>query len=49
MEKDRPHKHDLTSRHGGMARFASDMTDWAFCSAVENGEFSYRVYCFAKD
>jgi hypothetical protein len=25
------------------------MTDWAFCSAVENGEFSYRVYCFAKD
>jgi ubiquinone/menaquinone biosynthesis C-methylase UbiE len=49
MEKDRPHKRDLISRHGGIARFASDMTDWAFCSAVENGEFSYRVYCFAKD
>ena len=49
MEKDRPHKHELTSRHGGMTRFASDMTDWAFCRAVENGEFSYRVYCFAKD
>jgi len=49
MEKNKPRKHELTSRHGGLTRFASDVTDWAFCRAVENGEFSYRVYCFAKD
>jgi ubiquinone/menaquinone biosynthesis C-methylase UbiE len=49
MEKDRPHKHELTSRHGAMTRFASDMTDWTFCRAVEEGEFSYRVYSFVKD
>ena len=49
MEKDSPHKHELTSRHGPFTRFASDMTDWAFCNAVESGEFSYRVYCFIKD
>jgi hypothetical protein len=49
MEKNLPRKHELTSRHGSFTRFASDMTDWAFCRAVESGEFSYRVYCFAKD
>ena len=49
MEKDLPRKKDLTSHHGPLTRFASDMTDWAFCRAVEKGEFTYRVYCFAKD
>jgi hypothetical protein len=49
MERDRPHKQDLTGRHGTMTRFASDMTDWAFCRSVEKGEFTYRVYRFEKD
>lgn len=53
-EKNSPRKHDLISRHGsaiprGFARFASDMTDWAFNGALRAGEFTYRVYCFARD
>jgi ubiquinone/menaquinone biosynthesis C-methylase UbiE len=49
-----PRKHDLISRHGaamprGLTRYASDLTDWAFNGALQRGEFSYRVYCFAKD
>lgn len=53
-EKNSPRKHDLISRHGsaiprGFARYASDMTDWAFNGALRTGEFTYRVYCFAKD
>ncbi len=49
MERDRPRKQELTGNHGLLTRFASDMTDWAFCRAVERGEFTYRVYCFVKD
>ncbi|HEY7052831.1 MAG TPA: class I SAM-dependent methyltransferase [Mycobacterium sp.] len=49
MEKNLPRKAELTGRHGRMTRFASDMTDWAFCRAVQNGEFTYRAYCFVKD
>ena len=53
-KKNSPRKHDLISRHGsaiprGFARYASDMTDWAFNGALRTGEFTYRVYCFAKD
>ena len=49
-----PRKHDRISRHGatmprGFARYASDVTDWAFNGALQRGEFTYRVYCFAKD
>jgi len=25
------------------------MTDWAFNGALKRGEFTYRLYCFAKD
>jgi hypothetical protein len=35
--------------HGGLARFAAGMTDWAFNGALKRGEFTYRLYCFAKD
>jgi hypothetical protein len=28
MEEDRPHKRELTNRHGEFTRFASDMTEW---------------------
>jgi len=53
-EKNAPRKHDLISRHGpamprGFARYASDVTDWAFNGALQRGEFTYRAYCFAKD
>jgi SAM-dependent methyltransferase len=53
-EKNAPRKHDLISRHGSAisrryARYASDVTDWAFNGALQRGEFTYRVYCFAKD
>jgi ubiquinone/menaquinone biosynthesis C-methylase UbiE len=53
-EKNSPRKHALISRHGPaiprvMARFGSDMTDWAFNGALRSGEFTYRRYCFAKD
>jgi ubiquinone/menaquinone biosynthesis C-methylase UbiE len=53
-EKNAPRKHDLISRHGsaiprGFARYASDMTDWAFNGALRRGEFTYRVYLFAKE
>jgi hypothetical protein len=53
-EKNAPRKHDLISRPGpamprGFARYASDVTDWAFNGALQRGEFTYRVYCFAKD
>ena len=49
-----PRKHDLIRRHGatmprGFARYASDVTDWAFNGALQRGEFTYRAYCFAKD
>ena len=53
-EKNSPRKQDLISRHGPamprrFTRYASDMTDWAFNGALRTGEFTYRVYCFAKD
>jgi SAM-dependent methyltransferase len=53
-ERNLPRKHDLINRHGsaiprGLARYGSDMTDWAFNGALRTGEFTYRVYCFAKD
>jgi ubiquinone/menaquinone biosynthesis C-methylase UbiE len=53
-EKNAPRKHALISRHGtamprGLTRYASDMTDWAFNGALQRGEFTYQVYCFAKD
>ena len=52
--KNSPWKHKLISRHGSaiprsFARYASDMTDWAFNGALQRGEFAYRVYCFVKD
>ena len=31
------------------ARYASDMTDWAFNGALRGGEYTYRVYLFTKD
>jgi hypothetical protein len=43
---------EVSCGHGGGAsftRFASDVTDWAICRAVQNGEFSYGVYRFTKD
>jgi ubiquinone/menaquinone biosynthesis C-methylase UbiE len=53
-KKNAPRKHELISRHGsaiprGFARYASDMTDWAFNGALRTGEFTYRAYCFAQD
>lgn len=53
-ERNAPRKHELISRHGpamprSFARYASDVTDWAFNGALQRGEFTYRVYCFAKD
>ena len=30
-------------------RFSSDLTDWAFNGALRSGEFTYRVYSFAKE
>lgn len=53
-EKNAPRKHELIGRHGsaiprGFARYASDMTDWAFNGALRTGEFTYRVYLFTKD
>ena len=47
-----PRNHELISRHGatmrrGFTRYASDVTDWAFNGALQRGEFTYRVYCFA--
>jgi hypothetical protein len=53
-EKNAPRKQSLISRHGSavprrFARYASDMTDWAFNGALRNGDFTYRVYLFAKD
>ena len=53
-ERNSPRKRDLISRHGptmqrGLARYASDVTDWAFNGALRSGEFTYRVCCFAKD
>ncbi|MGB8206584.1 MAG: class I SAM-dependent methyltransferase [Mycobacterium sp.] len=53
-EKNVLRKHALISRHGPaiprvMARFSSDVTDWAFSGALRTGEFTYRMYCFAKD
>ena len=53
-EKNRPRKQELISHHGaamprGFTRFSSDLTDWAFNGALQRGEFTYQVYCFAKD
>jgi SAM-dependent methyltransferase len=53
-EKNAPRKHALISRHGPaiprvLARYGSDVTDWAFNGALRSGEFTYRRYCFAKD
>jgi ubiquinone/menaquinone biosynthesis C-methylase UbiE len=48
-EKNLPRKQDMISHHGGLARYASEVTDWAFNGAVHSGEFCYRMYCFAKD
>ncbi len=52
-EQNAPRKHALIDRHGsaiprGFARYASDMTDWAFNGALRRGEFTYRRYCFAN-
>ena len=43
-----------SARHGSaitrtFARYASDMTDWAFNGALRGGEYTYRVYSFTKD
>ena len=48
-ERNMPRKQDKISHHGGLARFAAGMTDWAFNGALRRGEFTYRLYCFAKD
>jgi SAM-dependent methyltransferase len=53
-EKNAPRKQDLISRHGPamprrLTRYASDVTDWAFNGALRSGEFTYRVYCFARN
>jgi len=48
-EKNLPRKQDMISPHGGLARYASEVTDWVFNGAVQSGEFCYRMYCFAKD
>ena len=54
-EKNAPRKHERISRHHGsavsrtFARYASDMTDWAFNGALRGGEYTYRVYLFTKD
>jgi hypothetical protein len=53
-EKYAPRKHERLSQHGSaiprtFARYASDMTDWAFNGAVRGGEYTYRVYSFTKD
>jgi hypothetical protein len=48
-EKNLPRKQDMISHHGGLARCASEVTDWAFNGAVQSGEFCCRMYCFAKD
>jgi len=53
-EKNAPRKNERISQHGSaipraFARYASNMTDWAFNGALRSGEHSYRVYLFAKD
>jgi ubiquinone/menaquinone biosynthesis C-methylase UbiE len=53
-EKNAPRKHARISQHGSaiprtFARYASDMTDWAFNGALRGGEYTYRVYSFVKD
>jgi len=48
-EKNFARKQDMINRHGGFARYATELTDWAFNGAVRGGEFCYRMYCFAKD
>ncbi len=42
-------KQEMMSRHGSLACFASEVTDWVFNGALQSGEFCYRLYCFAKD
>jgi hypothetical protein len=32
-----------------MARYASELTDWAFNGALGTGDFTYRVYLYAND
>lgn len=48
-EQNLARKQDMIAHHGSMARFASAATDWTFNGALRNGEFVYRLYCFAKD
>ena len=54
-EKNSPRKQERISQHHGsavsrtFARYASDMTDWAFNGALRGGEYTYRVYLFTKD
>jgi ubiquinone/menaquinone biosynthesis C-methylase UbiE len=54
-EKNTPRKQARISQHHGsavsrtFARYASDMTDWAFNGALRGGEYTYRVYLFTKD
>jgi ubiquinone/menaquinone biosynthesis C-methylase UbiE len=53
-EKNAPRKHERISRHGAaiprsFARYASDLTDWAFNGALRSGEYTYRVYLFVKE
>ena len=54
-EKNTPRKQERISQHHGsavsrtFARYASDMTDWAFNGALRGSEYTYRVYLFTKD
>jgi ubiquinone/menaquinone biosynthesis C-methylase UbiE len=53
-QKNSPRKHDLIdhrrqARSRGFTHFASDVTDWAFNGALQNGEFCYRMYSFVKE
>lgn len=48
-EKNLPRKQEKIRHHGGLTRFASEATDWSFNGALKSGEFSYWLYCLAKD
>jgi SAM-dependent methyltransferase len=54
LEKNSSRIEDLISRRvpaflQGLARSRAGVRDSKFCSALQRGEFTYRMYCFAKD
>jgi ubiquinone/menaquinone biosynthesis C-methylase UbiE len=54
VEKNSQRSQDLISRHlptflRGLVRHAMGARDSKLCHALQSGEFSYRMYCFAKD